>query len=130
MTTREARLSCLTTLALALAVLGASANATPLTAGKRCIATMPELTSQGVLSPGAAEVDFRWSTTCIGTFSASVTGGAILKIQRAQDGDWHTVGSGTSTVIPNLGPGSYRIVVENTQYHRINYSVRHRRGLG
>lgn len=130
MTTTKARLSYLTTLALALAVLAAPANATPLTSGRRCIATMPELTSQGVLSPGAAEVDFRWSTTCVSTFSASVTGGAILTIQRAQGGDWYNVGSGTSAVIPNLGPGSYRIVVENIQYHRINYSVRHRRGLG
>jgi hypothetical protein len=124
------KFSYLSALALALAVLTIPSNATPLTVGKRCIGTLPELTSQGVLSPGAEEVDFRWSTTCVGTFSASVSGGAVLSIQRAQGGIWYTIGSGVSTVIPNLVAGSYRIVVRNTQYHRINYSVRHRRGLG
>lgn len=126
----KSRSSNLSILALALAVLTVPANATPLSVGKRCIATMPQLTSQGVLPPGASEVDFRWDTTCVGTFSASVSGGAVLSIQRAQGSRWETVGSGVSTVIPSLGPGRYRIVVHNTQYHRINYSVRHRRGLG
>jgi hypothetical protein len=126
----KTKLSYLSSLALALAVLTIPANATPLTVGKRCIGALPELTSHGVLSPGAREVDFRWDTTCVGTFSASVSGGATLSIQRAQGGIWYTVGSGVSAIIPNLGPGSYRIVVQNTQYHRINYSVRHRRGLG
>lgn len=130
MAMNKRRFSYLSTLALALAVMTIPASATPLTVGKRCIATMPELTSQGVLPPATEEVDFRWNTTCVSTFSASVSGGATLSIQRAQGGIWYTVGSGASTVIPNLGPGSYRIVVRNTQYHRINYSVRHRRGLG
>jgi len=130
MTIFRGGLACLSILAVALASLTAPANATSLAVGNRCIATMPELTSQGVLSPGAEVVEFRWDTTCVGTLSASVSGGAALSIERAQGGDWHTIASGLSAVIPNLGPGSYRIVVHNTQHHRINYSVRHRRGLG
>jgi len=43
---------------------------------------------------------------------------------------WQNLSSGYSAYVSDLGPGTYRLVVENLFQRRTEYSVRHRRGLG
>jgi hypothetical protein len=98
--------------------------------GGRCLAMMAPLELSGTLAPMAVDKVFEWSTTCVGAFSASVRGGATLHVQHKQAGRWVVVATGTTTTLPRLGPGTYRIMVENRQQYLSRYTVTHRRGLG
>lgn len=119
-----------------LLALGATAIALPCDAategrvGKRCIATMAPLELSGRLTALAATKVFEWSTTCTGVFSASARGGVTLHIQRQQAGQWFTMSSGVAASMASLGPGTYRMMVENRMQRPVTYTVTHRRGLG
>jgi hypothetical protein len=96
----------------------------------RCIGYFPAVRQQGALDPQQAQEAFQWTTKCTSSFSASSTGLATIFVQEFAKGRWSNVTSGISAYVANLGPGTYRIVVKNETLRRIDYSLRHKRGMG
>lgn len=95
----------------------------------RCIAYLPQITTEGRLQGGETKEVFTWNTTCHSSFTASATG-ASIRVQRLVGGTWQNLTSGISSYIADLGPGTYRILAVNIYQTTSTYSVRHRRGLG
>ena len=94
-----------------------------------CFAYFPQLTLEGRLKSYQSEVVFTWKTTCHSAFSASGSGATII-LQRLGGGGWVDMTSGASSYVPDLGPGTYRIVARNNSARAMEYTVRHRRGMG
>ncbi|URL58328.1 hypothetical protein IM816_17325 [Luteibacter flocculans] len=95
----------------------------------RCIAYLPPLTLAGRLNGGDSEVVFTWRTTCHSSFSASASGATVV-LQRLSGSGWVDMTSGFPSYVPDLGPGTYRIVAKNEWARAADYQIRHRRGLG
>lgn len=95
----------------------------------RCFAYFPQLTLEGRLRSYESEVVFTWNTTCHSSFSASGSGATII-LQRLGGTGWVDMTSGISSYVPDLGPGTYRIVARNDWARAVEYKVRHRRGMG
>ncbi|MGA7440513.1 MAG: hypothetical protein WBW32_20515 [Luteibacter sp.] len=102
------------------AVAGASAEY----AGK-CNMTFPEQRVSGRLAAGGSVVLREWSSRCTGLFTASAGSGRPM-LQEHVGGRWLTVQQGISIHVPQLGPGSYRLVVVNVTTAPAMYNVRFR----
>lgn len=96
---------------------------------RRCPLTLSQQTSTGTLMNGQTSKVIQWSLTCTGLFTASASGGRIV-LQTANGTRWETMQRGASITIPALGPGNYRLIVENIGQIRVNYRVRYRYGFG
>lgn len=96
---------------------------------RKCPLTLAEQRSSGTLMNGQASKVLQWSLTCTGLFTASASGGRLVLLTESGSG-WDVVKRGPSITIPALGPGSYRLVVENIGHMRTNYKVRYRYGFG
>ena len=99
------------------------------TLSRPCPLTLPQQISTGTLSNGQTSTVIKWSLTCTGPFTASARGGKLI-LQSKDGAGWASVGRGSSITIPALGPGSYRLIVENTGQIRVNYKVRFRYAFG
>jgi hypothetical protein len=111
-----------------LATVFAMAGSTHAFAGP-CFMTFPEQRATGRLNAGASILLREWSSRCSGLFTASSGGGTPVLLQLA-GGKWVPVGRGASIHVPQLAPGSYRLVVENTTTGVATYSVRYRTSGG
>lgn len=96
---------------------------------RRCPLTLPQQTSSGTLANGQTSKVLQWSLTCTGMFTASASGGRLI-LQSASGNEWHVVQRGASINLAALGPGTYRLIVENIGRIRTNYKVRYRYGFG
>lgn len=114
---------------LPFATFDASATDARLGTARRCPLTLAQQTSSGTLTNGQTSKVLQWSLTCTGLFTASATGGRLI-LQTANGGGWDVVQRGASINIPALGPGTYRLIVENIGKIRTNYRVRYRYGFG
>jgi hypothetical protein len=108
-----------------------SADATGVRPGayRRCPLTLPQQTSTGTLSNGQTSTVIQMSVTCTGFLTASASGGTII-LQTANGSKWDTVKQGSSITTSALGPGSYRLIVQNIGQIRVNYKVRFRYAFG
>lgn len=95
----------------------------------RCIGYLPESISEGRLAAGDATIVHTWKTTCHSSFSASAARGTAI-LQKLASGEWRNLTYGYSSYVPDLGPGTYRLVVYNPSHLPLNYRIRHRQGLG
>lgn len=94
-----------------------------------CFMTFPEQRATGRLNAGASVLLREWSSRCSGLFTASSGGGTPVLLQHV-GGKWVPVGRGASIHVPQLGPGSYRLVVENVTTSVATYSIRYRTSGG
>lgn len=124
-------------LIVGVALLGATSMTTapevaaaPTISRGHCIGTLPEISFGGTIAPQREEEVFSWSTTCTSSAYASASGGVLVSIQERVPGGWRVRSTGGYAHIPDVGPGTYRIVVKSTSASSTAYTVRHRRGIG
>lgn len=96
------------------------ASASPLTIGGTCTVYSNNNTVTGALPFGSASILAAWSTQCTGVVTASmISVYGRYQIQILQGGVWGYIydgnAQGYSAYLPNLPPGSYRIVGYNPQ---------------
>lgn len=96
----------------------------------RCIAQMPDLVFHDALNPNQETELIAWSTTCTSPVSTSSNGMAMLSMQRLEGGQWRTIATGRAPTVLGVGPGTYRVIAKNDSQRRIEFTVRHSRGLG
>jgi hypothetical protein len=96
----------------------------------RCIAQMQDLVFRDALNPNQERELISWSTTCTSPVSTSSNGSAVLAMQRLEGGHWRTLARGHAPTVLDVGPGTYRVIATNDSARRIEFTVRHSRGLG
>ena len=96
----------------------------------RCIAQMRDLVFQDALNPNQESELISWSTTCTSAVSTTSNGMAVLSMQRLEGGQWRTIAFGHAPTMLGVGPGTYRVIARNDSQRRIEFTVRHSRGLG
>jgi len=96
----------------------------------RCIGYPPEISFGGTIGAQRDQEVFSWRTTCTSAVYASVTGALQISIQEQVSGGWRLRAAGAYAHVPDLGPGTYRLVVTNRYTQSTTYTVRHRRGMG
>lgn len=96
---------------------------------RHCPFNLPQKNSVGTLVNGQTGIVVQWSLTCTGPLAAATNGGTLV-LQVANGSGWNTVRRGASISMPSLGPGSYRLVIQNIGHSRISYNVGYRYGFG
>lgn len=108
----------------------AEASSTQAPSRGRCVGYLPEISFGATIAPRSEREVFSWTTTCTSTTYASVSGNVSVSIQKQVPGGWEVRATGGYAHVPDLGPGTYRLVIKNISVAPAPYTVRHRRGLG
>lgn len=114
---------------LPFAAVGATAPDARAAMGRHCPFNLPQKSSVGTLVNGQSATVVQWSLTCTGPLAVSTNGGTLV-LQVANGSGWDTVRRGPSISVSALGPGSYRLVIQNIGHARISYNVGYRYGFG
>jgi hypothetical protein len=97
----------------------------------RCFAYPKSVSLQSRLVANEKRQEMSWTTRCTSAFFATVSGSnqMTLRLQGLENGRWVTIDSGQS-LSANLGPGAYRVILENEWGMPGLYTFTYRKAIG
>jgi hypothetical protein len=117
-------------LALGSALQAAPLSPQPQSARIRCFAHYKTQELRGFFAPHEKNEMLHWTTRCTSRFSATVLGTwLVAHLEQFEDGRWRRLDAGHH-VSGELGPGTYRVIVENDSDARTLYVFTHSGGIG
>lgn len=117
-------------LALSSALYAAPLSPQPQSARVRCFGNYKTQELRGFFAPRETNEMLHWTTRCTSRFSATVIGSwLVAHLEQFENGRWRRLDAGHH-VSGELGPGTYRVTVENGSDARTLYVFNHSGGIG